>query len=45
MVTKEEIKKLIKDLDDKVDIEDWWYARDIAEEIEEKILAKIREVV
>ena len=45
MVTKEEIKKLVKELEDKIDVEDWWYARDIAMELHEKILAKLREAV
>lgn len=41
---KEEIKKLIKELEEKVEIEDWWYVHDIADAIREKALLKIREV-
>ena len=45
MVTKEELKKLLDRLEEKIDTEDWWYARDIAIELHEKLLSKIREVL
>lgn len=41
---KDIIKKLIKELENKVDIEDWWYVHDIADEIRQKALLKIREI-
>jgi hypothetical protein len=39
------LKELIKELENKIDIEDWAYARDITKEIERRLEEKLKESV
>ena len=42
---KERLKKLVRELENKIDVEDWGYARDIAKDIYEMLQEKLKEAV